>query len=167
MNSSNKINRNVHGFDSFEGLPYDDDGHPRWNEGLFKINHSSHPIFKIGDEVTVEKVYESFDKLQISKPSLIKSYFDELNIDYINKIALVHVDCDLYSSTITLLNLIKDKLETGSIIMFDDWFNYKGDKNKGVRKAFNEFLIKNTHIQAEEFLRYGTWCKAFIITFIK
>ena len=52
--------------------------------------------------------------------------------------------------------------------MFDDWYNFKADVNKGEQKAFYEFLDENLdYMYAEEFLRYATFCKAFVITKIK
>jgi hypothetical protein len=72
----------------------------------------------------------------------------------------------LYSSTKQALNLIKDKLVNGSIIMFDDWFNNKANPNKGEQKAYREFLDENKHIKSELFENYGTFCKAFVINII-
>jgi len=33
----------------------------------------------------------------------------------------------------------------------------------GEQKAFNEFLKNNKNIKAVEFLRYATFCKAFVL----
>ena len=51
----------------------------------------------------------------------------------------------------------------GSLLLFDDWYHFKGRKDKGERLAFREFLKENNNIKCEEFLRYGTFCKAFIV----
>jgi hypothetical protein len=41
-------------------------------------------------------------------------------------IALLHVDCDLYSSTVTILNNLKDNIVPGTVIIFDEYMNYPG-----------------------------------------
>jgi len=165
INSESNINRQIYGFDSFEGLP-DTEGHPRWKKQLFKYNHSYHPTIKNNQLITPKLVEDFFISSNLNKPNIIKSYYDKLKIDQINKIALCHIDCDLYSSTKQVLNLIKDKLVDGSIIMFDDWFHYKANPNKGEQKAYFEFLDENKNIQSYEFERYATFCKAFVINII-
>ena len=95
---------------------------------------------------------------------LKRVFFDKLNLDSVQKVALCHIDCDLYKSTKQALNLIIDKLVNGSIITFDDWFNNKGNPSTGEMKAYSEFLEENKHIHSETFEIYGTFCKAFIIT---
>jgi len=162
INSNNKINRKIYGFDSFEGLQ-DNDGHLRWAINMFKKNHSTHPTIKIDEIVTPENVKAFFKEMNLKEPIIIKNYFKNLNLDMIDKVAICHIDCDLYESTKDSLNLIKDKLVNGSILMFDDWFNNKANPNKSEQKAFNEFLRENKHIKAIEYDVYATFCKSFII----
>ena len=161
-NQKSSIQRKVYGFDSFEGLQ-DSEGHPRWEKGVFKLNHSFHPLIGYGEEITPEKIVNFFSHYNLQTPIIKPGYFKEIEINDIDKIALLHVDCDLYTSTKTVLNLVRTKLSPGSIILFDDWFHFKGNKNKGERLAFKEFLEENKNIKCEEFLRYGTFCKSFII----
>ncbi len=161
-NQKGIANRKIFGFDSFEGLT-ESENHPRWNKGLFNKNHSFHPTIKYGDSVTPDKVVNFFKQYKLMQPILIKSYFENLVLDDIKEIALIHIDCDLYSSTKIVLDKIKDKLVDGSLILFDDWYNFKGKDCKGERRAFKEFCLENRDLKCEEFLRYGTFCKAFII----
>ena len=37
--------------------------------------------------------------------------------------------------------------DVGSVIIFDDWYNFKSDPNKGEQKACKEWLQKNSHIK--------------------
>jgi hypothetical protein len=39
-------------------------------------------------------------------------------------VAMLHIDCDLYSSTRTVLDLVGPRLVTGSVVLFDEYFNY-------------------------------------------
>jgi hypothetical protein len=57
------------------------------------------------------------------------------------KIALLHVDCDLYSSTVTILKNIAPMLAPGSVIIFDELINYHGWE-EGEFKAFTEFAAE-------------------------
>jgi hypothetical protein len=51
----------------------------------------------------------------------------------------VHVDCDLYSSTQTVFRHLKDRIVPGTVIAFDEFFNYPGWQD-GEAKAFREFI---------------------------
>ena len=164
INKANMPDRKCYGFDSWDGLPEDNDNHPRWVKGLFSKNHSYHPTIKNNAVVTTKEVINFFKELGLPFPNLIQCEYTKLHLPTtIHQIALVHIDCDLYESTKNVLNLIKHKLVEGTIIMFDDWFNYKANPNKGEQKAFNEFLKDNTNIKVVEFLRYATFCKAFVV----
>ena len=53
--------------------------------------------------------------------------------------AFMHVDCDLYSSTKTVFDVLGDRVVAGTIIQLDDYFNYPGWQ-QGEHKAFQEFV---------------------------
>jgi hypothetical protein len=42
------------------------------------------------------------------------------------RIGFIHVDCDIYTSTKIALELTVPRLMPGAIIVFDEFFNYKG-----------------------------------------
>lgn len=165
LHGSNTPERNIIGIDSFEGLPEND--HCRWTtEKNFKNNHSWHPFLSIGSSITVDDIYKLFNFYKMDTPIIINDLFknSKEKLDKIcNKVALIHIDCDLYESTLDALELVKDKIQNGTIILFDDWFNYKADENKGEQKAFKEFLIKNPNIKAIQYQMYGTFCNSFIL----
>ena len=46
---------------------------------------------------------------------------------------MAYVDCDIYESSVDVLNFIKPYLYTGSVLVFDDWFRNKGLSNTGVQ----------------------------------
>jgi predicted O-methyltransferase YrrM len=112
--------KTVYGFDSFEGLP------ERWRDnfrkGTFKVN-------------SLPKV----------KPNvkLIKGLFNETLQKFIKDheepIGFLHIDCDLYSSTKDVLQILSEKIHAGCIIVFDEYFNYPGWQ-EGEFKAFHEFI---------------------------
>lgn len=158
------FSRNFIGFDSFKGLFETD--HPRWHNGSFSVNHSWHPSIKIGEPVSKEKVLEFFNMLGLKSPLIIEGYFKESVQEffkkYTKKAAIIHIDCDSYENTKLILENIKSALQEGTIIMFDDWFNYKANPDKGEAKAFNEFKKNEREFSFIEYFQYGTFCKAFI-----
>jgi hypothetical protein len=118
-----QVKQIVYGFDSFEGLP------ERWRDGFakgeFKVTH----LPKVQSNVT-----------------LIKGWFDQTLPNFLQEhvepISFLHIDCDLYSSTKTIFELCADRIQPGTVIVFDEYFNYDGWEN-GEFKAFQEFIITN------------------------
>lgn len=114
-----KSNKLIYGFDSFEGLP--ETWRADYRKGTFKINkipqyHKNVVLVKGSFEDTI--------------PLFIKSHPEQ--------ISFMHIDCDLYSSTKTIFDNFEKQIATGTIICFDEYFNYPGWKN-GEFKAFSEF----------------------------
>ncbi|MDD5146864.1 MAG: macrocin O-methyltransferase, partial [Candidatus Pacebacteria bacterium] len=77
------------------------------------------------------------------------------------KAAVIYIDCDLYASTVPVLEFTKDFLQKGTIIVFDDWNCFCGDPKKGERLAFRQFREKYPHLRFEEFVQTNEG-KAFI-----
>jgi hypothetical protein len=117
-----KTNKTIFGFDSFEGLP------EAWDHGLAKGHFA-------------------VDRLPTVRPNvrLIKGWFNESIPPFLTqhggKIGFLHVDCDLYSSTRTVFELLESRLTPGTVIVFDEYFNFPNWKN-GEHKAFQEFLAR-------------------------
>lgn len=53
--------------------------------------------------------------------------------------AICWIDCDLYQSTREVLDFVKDLIVDGTILVFDDWFCYRGSPFRGQQRAFREF----------------------------
>jgi O-methyltransferase len=153
--------RNVIGIDSFQGLA--ENCHPRWNTGIFQTNHSNHPLIEKGESVTKEKVLEFFEFLKLPKPTIICKDIAKDSDSLTSPIALIHIDCDLYEPSLKILQESTPFLQNGSIIAFDDWFNFKADPNSGEQRATKEWLEENKHVNLIQFLRYGTFCNAFVV----
>jgi Macrocin-O-methyltransferase (TylF) len=54
-------------------------------------------------------------------------------------VAFLHVDCDVYSSTREVLAGLGDRIGQGSVIVFDEYFNYPNWENHEFR-AWQEFV---------------------------
>jgi O-methyltransferase len=148
------------GFDAFEGLPEgaenEDDG--VWKKGFYACSF--------------EKMKECLRAKEINPDDInwIKGWYDKTlnknNIEkyQINKIGIVFIDCDTYSSSKTVLDFLAPLLTEEAILCFDDWkLNDLDIKGMGEYKSFNEFLEKNTHLEAEEIKSYNRKSKSFVI----
>lgn len=114
----------IYGFDSFEGLPED------WlyysPKGDFNLNGNAPPVRE--------------------NVRLVKGWFNETLPEFIKThpepCAFIHVDCDLYSSTKTVFDNLKNQIISGTVIAFDEYFNYPSWQ-EGEYKAFMEFVAEN------------------------
>jgi hypothetical protein len=137
------------GFDSFAGLPEipEIDRSPAWKAGALAT--SEEEFLAIIDEVrmprerlrTVQGFYD-----QSLTPALAESLLPR-------KAAVIFVDCDLYSSTVPVLAFAKPFLHPGTIIVFDDWFCFYGDPERGERRAWTEFRRANPRLRFTEFVQ--------------
>lgn len=92
-------------------------------------------------------------------------YSDSLRARVRGKAALVHVDCDLYQSTVEVLAALErdDVFQDGCVLMFDDWNCNKGNPWFGERRAFQEFLDRQRRFASTPFFTYGFNGAAFIL----
>jgi O-methyltransferase len=144
-------------FDSFEGLPD--------VEGIDVIE-----IFQKGKLTTSEDAFIHLmtsagmprDHLLTVKGFYEKSLTQDLTKALQPKKAVViYIDCDLYASTVPVLEFVKDFLQVGTIIVFDDWFCYHGRPDRGEQRAFAEFCAKYPHLQFAPYLQTSE-AKSFI-----
>lgn len=74
---------------------------------------------------------------------LIKGWFDKTLPEFLTthpeKVVFLHIDCDLYSSTHTIFTCLAPRIKEGTVIVFDEYFNYPGWR-EGEFKAFSEFI---------------------------
>ena len=75
-------------------------------------------------------------------------------------IAFLHVDCDLRSSTKTILDHLAKNIQHGTVIVFDDYFNFPGWENDG-HAVLTDFLEENKF--SAEYIGYGFKELAIII----
>lgn len=149
-------------FDSFEGLPKIEgaDGEKEFEQFekgqySFSPNQFKQKIKKAGVNLNdVEIISGWFNETLTQKTK------EKLNI---KSAAIVWVDCDLYESTVSVLKFITDYLVDGTILVFDDWFFFKGNPQKGEQRAFGEWLKKHPEFTATEFHKYFWHGNSFII----
>ena len=162
------MDRRFIGFDSFEGLPPSADAHARWQAADCAVNHGWHPRLAIGGKVTPEVTRDLFAACELPEPELHIGAFTDTIAKVIPSrhaaIALAHFDCDLYESTRDALDASAPAFQDGTMLMFDDWFHYRGNPRKGQARAFHEFLARHPEWTASPYRSYATFCQAFVMS---
>lgn len=120
-------NNKFHGFDSFEGLPTDWHGHHS-PVGTFDLKSNLPKVAK-----NVELIAGWFDD---SLPVFFKN---NANLNA----CLLHIDCDTYDSTCSVLVNAKNLLKPGVLILFDDYLAYPNWEN-GEFLAWKEFCLQHS-----------------------
>jgi predicted O-methyltransferase YrrM len=97
----------VYGFDSFAGLP------ETWRAGFRAgaFGDVPEPPDVPGAEIVVGMFADTVPGFLAAHPGPVD---------------LLHLDADLYSSTATVLDLVGPRLRPGSVVVFDEFFNYPG-----------------------------------------
>jgi len=81
----------------------------------------------------------------------------------LQRAAIVMIDCDLYESTVPVLEFLTDVVVQGTIIIFHDWFRFRGSPNCGEQRACREWLERNPHLELVEFWREGPQTVSFLV----
>lgn len=137
-----------YGFDSFVGLP------EAWNIG------AKTGAFSRGG--VLPAVYGNV--------KLIKGFFEQTLPEFVaahqdETIGILHIDCDLYSATKTVLSLTRPVLKPGTIIIFDELINYQGWQ-EGEYKALMEFVAEQKmHFEYLAYTRTGSQVAIKIVGF--
>jgi hypothetical protein len=82
----------------------------------------------------------------------------------LTRAALVMIDCDLYESTVPVLDFLTDLVGQGTVIVFHDWFRFKGNPNAGEQRACREWLARNPQLELIEHWREGPQAISFIVS---
>jgi len=134
-------NQQVHGFDSFEGLPEAWHGEPRGSYSTFGAVPSVPP------NVTLHKGW-----FEQSLPDFMQTHG--------GPVRFMNVDCDLYSATSTVLDTLAERIVRGTVIVFDEFLGYAGWEQDEYR-AFREAVAK--HGWHHEYLCFGPCTRQAVV----
>jgi hypothetical protein len=124
--------REVHGFDSFAGLPESWAGNTSGFDAKGRLP-------KVPANVRLHRGFFSE-----SLPPWLASHD--------GPVAFLHIDCDLYASTRDIFQALGPRLTAGTIVVFDEYFNYPHWQQHEF-KAFQEFVA--AHGVTYEYLAYA------------
>jgi hypothetical protein len=120
---SELVEQEVHGFDSFEGLP------ETWNQNPKGAYSTKGVIPSVPDNVILHN-----------------GWFEETLPNFIDQhqapIRFMNIDCDIFSSTKTIFDLLAKQIRTGTVIVFDEYignYNWREDEFR----AFQEAVLSN------------------------
>jgi len=113
----------VHGFDSFEGLP------EPWRDGYpeARFARADRPELAANVTLHVGLFADTLPRFLAALPAPARP------------VAYLHVDSDLYSSAKTILENLGGRIVPGTVIVFDEYFNYSGWE-EGEFRAFQDFV---------------------------
>jgi hypothetical protein len=147
------------GFDSFRGLP-----EPRGQADGQEFATGDYAC----DRATVIGHLSRFG-VDWARTSLVEGYFDSslalgtVTGDDKRRVAIALIDCDLYTSTVPVLEFLEGRLQDGSLLLFDDWNCFGKSDDHGERRAFREFLRRYPRWVAEPLFAFGWHGQAFAI----
>jgi len=149
--------------DSFEGLP-----EPK---GLDKVDNYTSGFYAGQFACDIADFARNLRTggADMTRISMIKGWFDESlkpgsgKTGDVGKIAAAWIDCDLYESTVPVLDFLVGRLSVGSVILFDDWRCYRNLADYGQQRACREWLERNPQIKLNLFVDFGFHGQAFTV----
>jgi hypothetical protein len=133
--------QDVHGFDSFEGIPED------WhNEG--KGSYSTRGVIpKVPSNIHLHAGW--FDA---TLPKFLETNAEQAR--------LINIDCDIYSSTKTVLDLLAPRIVKGTVIIFDEYIgneHWREDEFKAFQESVKAYGWKY------EYLAFSFFTKQVVV----
>jgi len=144
-NRRSRAGQDVYGFDSFRGLPED------WRLGY---DAAAFAVDEVPDVPGAQIVQGMF-------ADVLPGFLSE----HPGAVAFVHVDSDLYSSAMTVLVHVGPRLVEGSVVLFDEYYNYpdwhrhehralleyaeRDPSRKDLRACASKLVSENVHVAKE------------------
>jgi hypothetical protein len=113
----------IYGFDSFKGLPEAWNGHP---VGMYGLIGGEQPP-RLPNVILIDGWFQN------TVPKFAAEHDEPIN--------LMHIDCDIYSSTKLVFDNLAKNIKAGTMIFFDEYFGYPGWRDHEHR-AFMEFIYE-------------------------
>ena len=119
---ASRLDCELHGFDSFEGLA---ETSGIWGKGGFTMGGAFPEV--------------------LPNIRLHKGWFDQTLEPFLSEheepVSFVHIDSDTCESARYVLKTLGSRIQAGTVIQFDEYFNYPGWR-EGEHKAFCEFVAE-------------------------
>jgi hypothetical protein len=110
----------VYGFDGFKGLPEN----WKFGRGQGAFARTDLPPVPANAELVIGWFADTL-------PGFVAQHQDP--------VSFLHVDCDLYSSTVDILTNLRPHIAPGTVIVFNEYYNYPGWQQHEI-KAWHEFV---------------------------
>ena len=157
------IPRNLYGFDTFENFIGGGiiDSHPTWEGDLFNV-----------PQKLVQRRFKRSRNVHLFKldANLLDQGLEEYDYSRFGikrKAAVILFDMDLYGPTKSALTWATNLIQQGTFLIFDEFFSFGGDQDKGEARAVNEFVTENSNLILRDFGTYGVGGKIFVVDLVK
>lgn len=157
----------LHLFDSFEGFPASesaiDQACPRYD--VMKIWQKGGLALPEG---VVAHLHERLSSLlPEGKLAIHPGFFDKTLPDVCKgqKVSILHLDCDLYESTLYVLSTLADMdcLQDGVVMLFDDFYCNRANPHFGEQAALRDFLARYPRYSAQPWFTYSWGAAAWFL----
>ncbi len=130
--------RKIIGFDAFGKFPEQDCA----NDQAFLKRFES----DAGDGISVDALtevlsYKNFDNYELIRGDIVYTLPEYISNHPELKIALLHIDVDVYQPSMVILNHLFDKVVRDGLVVFDDFGTVAGET-----KAIDEFFLEKNVI---------------------
>ena len=144
--------RKIWGFDSFDGLPEEDNAASRievWKRGMFKAQATPEKLVESAGGAGRARAIKGFFKDSLT-PTLAKA-------EGMRPAAFVDIDCDLHESTLAALDwLFRERIvRPGTLIGYDDWWTIPCHKRRSSRGTVSPMDVGEGLAHREIAQRYG------------
>ena len=154
-------------YDSFEGLPQLDDPVDKTCYETAVSKTWVHRQMELPEGVDLHIRRALGQVIEPERVVIVKGFFDETLADNAPPIpaALIHIDCDLYASTSTVLDfLLKNNLLVdGAVLLFDDFNCNRANPEMGERRALRSSFAKQSTYTYSPWFSYGWHGMAFFV----
>lgn len=150
---------NLWSFDSFAGLPAQqraEDAHPVWTPGHMTTYLEEFLAICARNGIP-RAVYR-----------VVPGYYAETLAttatgDRPSNIALAYIDCDMYSSTMSVIKFLLPRMKHGMVLAFDDYFCWSPTQVSGERRAAYEVLENHAQWRLVPFIQFGWHGLSFVV----
>lgn len=148
-------------FDSFKGIPPVkgvDALHPVFHEGTYACSEAEF-------RENVRK-YGIADSKVISVPGFFRDTLNDATAKNLalKRVSVLHIDSDLYESARDALQFCTPFFDNGTIIVFDEWYQFYGNPDLGEQRAFGEWVCANPEWIVTPFQKEGAFRNSFILS---
>ncbi len=129
-------------FDSFQGLPEPTgaDRNGEFWKGQFACSRQQF-------EQTLARAAADASRVRVVEGWFQDTLTAQMAAQHsLQTVSLAFIDCDLYESCVPVLDFLTDKLRQGSVLLFDDWLNFRGSPDRGVQRATRQWLQRNPQL---------------------
>ena len=151
------LNTKFYGFDSFAGFGNlaEVDKHPFYTDENFVTTLST--VNRRANKAAGQI------KFQLIPGFFCDSLKEGASLLGIEKSRIIFIDSDTYSSASEALTFCIPTLQEGCFIILDDYYSYRGSEQRGVKRAFSEFIAKS-NIKVRHVFSYGLGGVVYVVS---